>query len=177
VRFVFGRCSTEAPLRLPVCGSGVIGIVAPMPEQIDAAELANELRLALRGVTRGWRSAYTIPLAHTSVLVRLDREGSTYVSALATAEHVRPQSMAQTIAELEGQGFVHKRDDPEDGRRLLIEITPEGRRRLEQDRRRRQDWLSEAMDHELSDAERATIAGAIPLLRRLGELKRSPESE
>jgi DNA-binding MarR family transcriptional regulator len=147
-----------------------------MPEQIDASELANELRLALRGVTRGWRGAYTIPLAHTSVLVRLDREGSTYVSALATAEHVRPQSMAQTIAELEGQGFVRKRDDPEDGRRLLIEITPEGHRRLEQDRRRRQDWLSEAMDEELSDEERATIAGAIPLLRRLGELKRSPDS-
>jgi DNA-binding MarR family transcriptional regulator len=147
-----------------------------MPEQVDASEIANELRLALRGVMRGWRGAYSIPLAHTSVLVRLDREGSTYVSALATAEHVRPQSMAQTIAELEGQGFVRKRDDPEDGRRLLIEITPEGRRRLDEDRRRRQDWLSEAMDHELTAGERSTLAEAVPLLRRLGELKRTSDS-
>jgi DNA-binding MarR family transcriptional regulator len=64
------------------------------------------------------------------VLVRLDREGTAYVSSLALAEHVRPQSMAQTIAELEGQGLVEKRADPTDGRRLLIDITPEGKRQL-----------------------------------------------
>jgi DNA-binding MarR family transcriptional regulator len=147
-----------------------------MADPVDAAELANELRLALRGVTRGWRGAYHIPLAHTAVLVRLDRGGATYVSALATAEHVRPQSMAQTIAELEGQGLVDKRDDPTDGRRLLIEITAEGRRRLDEDRRRRQDWLSDAIDAELSDADRTSIDAAIPLLRRLGELKRTDDA-
>ncbi|MEO9174251.1 MAG: MarR family transcriptional regulator, partial [Gaiellales bacterium] len=138
-----------------------------------AATVAAELSLALRGVTRGWRGAYRIPLSHTSVLVRLERDGTAFVSALAVAEHVRPQSMAQTIAELEGQGLVEKRADPTDGRRLLIDITAEGRRRLEEDRRRRGDWLSQAIDSELSVEDQAVLLGSIPLLWRLGELKRT----
>jgi DNA-binding MarR family transcriptional regulator len=149
------------------------GIVEAVSEPVDAATVAAELRLALRGVTRGWRGAYRIPLSHTSVLVRLDREGTAFVSALAVAEHVRPQSMAQTIAELEGQGLVEKRADPTDGRRLLIDITAEGRRRLEEDRARRQDWLSHAIDAELSAEDQAVLLGSIPLLWRLGELKRT----
>ncbi len=143
-----------------------------MPEPVDAAAVAAELRLALQGVARGWRSAYRIPLSHTSVLVRLDREGTAYVSSLALAEHVRPQSMAQTIAELEGQGLVEKRADPTDGRRLLIDITPEGKRQLEEDRGRRQDWLDTAISNQLSDEDQAVLFGSIPLLWRLGEIKR-----
>jgi DNA-binding MarR family transcriptional regulator len=148
-----------------------------MSEPVDASTLAAELRLALRNVTRGWRGAYRIPLSHTSVLVRLDREGTGYVSALATAEHVRPQSMAQTIAELEGQGLVEKRADPTDGRRLLIDITDEGRRRLNDDRGRRQGWLNEAIEEKLSADEQAALGESIPLLRRLGETKLGPTAQ
>ena len=148
-----------------------------MPEPVDAAAIAAELRLALQGVSRGWRAAYRIPLSHTSVLVRLDREGTAYVSALALAEHVRPQSMAQTIAELEGQGLVEKRADPTDGRRLLIDITPEGKRQLEEDRGRRQDWLDHAIANRLSEEEQATLFGSIPLIWRLGEIKRGTSEQ
>ena len=41
------------------------------------------------------------------------------VSDLAAAEHVRPQSMAQTVGDLEDEGLVSRRPDPDDRRRAL----------------------------------------------------------
>ena len=40
--------------------------------------------------------------------VVLDREGAASVSELASGERVRPQSMAQTVADLEAEGLVRE---------------------------------------------------------------------
>ena len=140
-----------------------------MPEPVDAAAIAAELRLALQGVSRGWRAAYRIPLSHTSVLVRLDREGTAYVSALALAEHVRPQSMAQTIAELGAAGLVARSPDPTDGRQILIELTERGRTTLAEERALREGWLANAIESELTEGEQETLLRALPILRRLAQ--------
>ncbi len=86
------------------------------------------------------------------MLGRLSREGTSSVGALATAERVRPQSMAQTVADLEAAGLISRRPDPADGRRTLVELTPEGRVTLEADRRDREGWLASAIGAELSAA-------------------------
>ena len=52
-----------------------------------------------------------------TVLGRLDREGPASISDLAAAERMRPQSMAQTVRDLEAAGLVSRRPDPDDGRR------------------------------------------------------------
>jgi DNA-binding MarR family transcriptional regulator len=102
------------------------------------------------------------------VLGRLDREGPQSVSDLAASERVRPQSMAQTVGELEADGLVDRRPDPDDGRRALVDLTPEGRERLESDRRHRVGWLVEAID-ELPADDRKALARAVPILGRLAE--------
>ena len=51
------------------------------------------------------------------MLGRLDREGTKSIGDLALAERVRPQSMTQTIADLEADGLIARRADPDDGRR------------------------------------------------------------
>ena len=86
----------------------------------------------------------------------------------AAVEGVRPQSMAQTIAELEAEKLVQRRPDPTDGRRFLIDLTPRGSEMLEADRQRRQGRLTSAIVEEFSDAERAHLAEAVAVLRRLG---------
>jgi DNA-binding MarR family transcriptional regulator len=106
---------------------------------------------------------------HGSVLGRLDRGGSSSVSELAVAERVRPQSMAQTVGELEADGFVKRRPDPEDGRRALVELTDEGRAVLQADRRARDGWLAQAIEQDLSPREQDALAGAVEVLRRLAE--------
>ena len=89
---------------------------------------------------------------------------------LAQAERVRPQSMGQTLAELEAQGLISRRPDPTDRRRTLLELTDEGRRELAADRRRREGWLAQAIADDFSEEEREVLNQAVALLARLTEL-------
>jgi DNA-binding MarR family transcriptional regulator len=91
------------------------------------------------------------------------------VSDLAVAERVRPQSMAQTVSDLEADGFVTRRPDPDDRRRALVELTEEGSATLQADRAQREGWLARAIAEELSPAEIDVLESAVELLRRLAE--------
>src|SRR5215470_356019 len=91
---------------------------------------ASELRLVLGQLVRRLRAEYSFPVAQASVLSRLDREGAQTTSALATAERVRPQSMAQTLTELEAAELIERRPDPADRRRIQIALTARGRERV-----------------------------------------------
>jgi DNA-binding MarR family transcriptional regulator len=137
-----------------------------MATKLQAARAASDLRTVLGQLMRRLRSENTFPLSHGAVLGRLDRQGAATTSALAAAERVRPQSMAQTIADLEGDGLVERRPDPDDRRQILIELTAKGRDALNEDRRRREGWLAQAIG-ELSDDEQALLIQAVPLLRRI----------
>jgi len=140
-----------------------------VPRQAELAQAASELRIVLGQLVRRLRAEYTFPIAQASVLGRLDREGPLTTSALAAAERVRPQSMAQTLAELEEEQLIARRADPNDRRQTLIEITKGGRARLVDERRRREHWLAEAIAQELTPEEQQTLLDAVPLLRRLTE--------
>ncbi|HEY5054357.1 MAG TPA: MarR family transcriptional regulator [Solirubrobacterales bacterium] len=134
----------------------------------EPAPLASELRVVLGQLIRRLRAEHRFPLSQGTVLGRLDREGSQSVSDLAVAERVRPQSMAQTVADLERPGLVERRPDPDDGRRALVILTEAGRAELEADRRHREGWLVQAIE-DLSTGEQATLGDATELLRRLAE--------
>jgi DNA-binding MarR family transcriptional regulator len=135
---------------------------------VDAARVASELRVVLGQLVRRLRAERSFPLSHASVLGRLDREGARSVSELAVAERMRPQSMAQTVAELESDGFVGRRPDPHDRRRALVELSPEGHAALDADRREREGWLAQAIGL-LPPGEQAMLGEAVELLRHLAE--------
>ena len=135
----------------------------------DSALLASELRVVLGQLMRRLRAEHRFSLSHGSVLGRLDREGSSSVSDLATAERVRPQSMAQTVGDLEADGLVVRRPDPGDRRRALVELTDQGLAVLAADRRQREGWLAEAIRDGLSPAEQQVLGDAVEILRRLAE--------
>lgn len=128
---------------------------------------ASELRLVLGQLVRRLRAEYSFPVAQASVLSRLDRDGAQTTSGLAAAERVRPQSMAQTLGELETAGLIARRPDPADRRRIQIELTAQGRERVLEERGRREGWLAAAIATELSPEEQQTLLAAVPLLRRL----------
>jgi DNA-binding MarR family transcriptional regulator len=140
-----------------------------MNATIDSALLANELRLTLGRLVRRMRAEGRLPLAQMAVLGRLDRGGATTVSALATAERVRPQSMSQTVGELEADGLVTRSPDPTDRRQLLVELTELGHTTIADERRHREGWLARAIAEDLTPAERATLEGALEPLRRLAD--------
>jgi DNA-binding MarR family transcriptional regulator len=140
-----------------------------MPDDHDPAILASDLREVLGQLVRRLRAQHRFPLAQGTVLGRLDRQGAMGVSDLAAAERVRPQSMAQTVADLESAGMVTRRPDPGDGRRALVELTPHGHATLRADRRDREGWLARAIAEDLDAADRETLRRSVELLRRLAD--------
>jgi DNA-binding MarR family transcriptional regulator len=139
-----------------------------VPTRTDTASLASELRVVLGQLVRRLRAEHRFPISHGSVLGRLDREGPRSVSALALAERVRPQSMAQTVGDLEGDDLVERNPDPSDGRRALVSLTAQGKEALEADRRNREGWLVAAIE-ELPAEDQETVGKAIVLLRNLAD--------
>jgi DNA-binding MarR family transcriptional regulator len=139
-----------------------------VPTKTDSALTASELRVVLGQLIRRLRSEHRFPLLHGSVLGRLDREGPSSVSDLAAAEKVRPQSMAQTVGELESDGLVERSPDPDDRRRAIVELTSAGRETLEADRRRRVGWLVSAIQ-ELPKQDQEVLARATSIIGRLAE--------
>ncbi len=145
------------------------------PRKVDSAEpenptaeLASDLRVVLGQLIRRLRAEHRFSLSQGSVLGRVDREGPQSVADLAAKERVRPQSMAQTVTDLEADGLVERRPDPDDRRRALVLLTETGHRVLVADRRAREGWLFEAIE-ELSAEERRTLERAVVLMNRLSE--------
>jgi len=137
---------------------------------VESAPIAHEFRETLGRVIRRLRAeGGQPPVGQMAVLGRLDREGPASTSDLAAAERMRPQSMAQTVRDLESAGLVSRRPDPDDGRRALVELTPAGLERLHTTRARREGWLAELFEHEFTAAERETLRAALPLLRRIAD--------
>ena len=135
----------------------------------NPARTASELRVVLGHLVRRLRAEHRFPLSHGAVLGRLDREGPQSVSDLAAAERVRPQSMAQTVSDLESDGLVERTPDPDDRRRALVSLTAQGNDALQADRRQREGWLARAIADDLSPEEQALLRDAVDLLRRLAE--------
>ena len=141
----------------------------PPAPTLDAARLASDLRVVLGQLMRRLRAEHRFSLSHGAVLGRLDREGPRSVSELATAERIRPQSMAQTVSDLEADGLVARRPDPADRRRAMVELTDAGRAVLAADRRQREGWLAQAIAEGLSEEEQQVLAEAVALLHHLAE--------
>lgn len=125
----------------------------------------SRLRRRLREVA----TAEDLTPSQTAALLRLAKDGPASTSQLAGAERVRPQSMAATVAGLDRHGLIERIPDPHDGRRQLITLTALGRRRAENDRRVRAEWLALAMQDRYTEGERQVINEALTLLGRLNE--------
>ena len=139
-----------------------------MAATLATARCASELRLVLGQLVRRLRTEYgSFPISHGAVLSRLERDGPMTTSALAAAERVRPQSMAQTLAELASQALVFRTPDQLDRRQVLVQLTERGRTALDEDRRRREGWLAQAIAEQLVPEEQLVLIEAVPLLRRI----------
>jgi DNA-binding MarR family transcriptional regulator len=137
---------------------------------VEADVLGHELRETLGRLVRRLRQEPSpIPAGQLIVLMRLEREGPASTSDLAAAERMRPQSMAQTVRDLEDAGLITRRPDPSDGRRALLELTKAGLDALAAVSARRDSFLSRGIQHELTAAERRTLSDAVALLRRLAD--------
>ena len=144
--------------------------MGPMPTHATTSELAHELRETIGRLLRRLRAEPgELPVGQIAVLSRLDREGPASISDLAAADRMRPQSMAQTVHDLQSAGLVSRRPDPADGRRSFVELTPLGLQTLNAMRAHREDWLTQVLDRELDAEERELLRRAVELLGRVAD--------
>ena len=107
--------------------------------------------------------------AQLAALARLTGDGPQTVTALAAAEHVRYQSMTETITALKQQGLLTSGPDPSDGRKTLISVTARGRRLATSVPATREAWLQATVDKHLSPAEQQTLIHAAQIMERLAD--------
>ena len=134
-----------------------------------ADTLAAELRVSLMKAARRLRAQKSdaeLSDAQYSVLAVIDRQGPSTPRTLATVERVQPPSMTKILAALSDRGLIHRATDPADGRQVIVDLTPLGRDSVRETRRRRNAWLAERLA-ELSEDERAVLASASQILRRI----------
>lgn len=122
--------------------------------------------IARRGKQMQATGELTLP--ERVALARLDRGGPASAAELARVEQISPQAMRVTLASLESRGLVRRTDDPADGRRQVMSLTPSGVEMVRHDRDTRARRFVTVLSEEFSPAELRTLAQAAPLIERLG---------
>ncbi len=103
----------------------------------------------------------------------LNDEGAMSQSQLADRLEIRPQSLSEMLAKIEGEGFILRRQSEEDKRQTIVELTGEGKARVEQFRvmHRRH---AEAFLDPLSEEEKQALDG---ILKKLIEARIEEEKK
>jgi DNA-binding MarR family transcriptional regulator len=142
------------------------------PEAADLTGLAAEVRteiarLAYHLRTPATRSGITpTRLAALAALARHPaglRQGD-----LAELMNISAPSMTRLVEVMSEAGWVDRSRDPDDGRALLLVLSPVGEKTLETLRQETTSVLSGDLA-DLSAEERATLEAAVPVLRKLAD--------
>ena len=140
-------------------------------DTLDVTELASQLRLAVARLSRRIRqqaasTGEELTASTQGALASIERLGPITLGELAAVEQVQPPSMTRIVARLEEDGYVTRVVDPADRRVARAAITDEGRELLALSRTRKDAYLARRVA-EFSNADRALLARALPLLERL----------
>ncbi len=131
--------------------------------------LANDLRLSCMRISRRVRfeSAGEIAPHQFSVLCRLEC-GALTPRRLAEIERVSAPSMTRTVGGLADRGLVARSADPDDGRQVLVTLTPAGAAVLAATRSARDAWMIERIER-LTDDELDVLAAAAGILTKVAD--------
>lgn len=110
-----------------------------------------------------------LSLPERAALSRLDRGGPATSAELSRAEQISPQAMGITLAALEERGFVARRADPSDARRIILSLSAAGRDELRHKRDAGARRLTEVLGTQFTAGELETLVAAAPLIGLLAE--------
>jgi DNA-binding MarR family transcriptional regulator len=139
----------------------------PVPTETAVTELS----LAIGQLMRRLRAEVNpgeLTWSQLATLARLERVGAMTTADLARSEHVKPQSMGTTLADLEQEGLVQRRPHPTDGRQVLFALTAEGIEARRQRNTAKREWLLAATS-KMDPAEQQSLISAAALIKRLAE--------
>ena len=135
---------------------------------------ATDLRFAAFRLARRLRSVRAVDAmsdAQLAVLAALRMHGRHSITALAERERVTAPSMSAMLTGLEEQGYVVRIPDPDDRRRVHVEITEVGADVVAETIRRRDELMAAKISAAgLTPHELDVLREASALMRRVAEL-------
>ena len=142
------------------------------PASPSATDVAGALRASIGLLVRRLRQVHSegdLSLPESSALARLERGGPATAATLARQEQISPQSIGATLSALQDRALIARAPDPADGRRIILSVTPAGRRLVGSRRSAKVEALARTLATEFSSDELAVLDTAAPLLQRLAE--------
>ena len=119
--------------------AGESGLLESLQHEVAVfARRAEQTRLGGVGQVRNSmdRAAYLL-------LNRLDKEGPMGVKALASSMGIDSSTVTRQVAPLVDTGLVKRTSHPEDGRAVVLQLSPRGLARLEEVRSSRRELMAE----------------------------------
>lgn len=129
--------------------AGDTGLLESLQHEVALfARRAEQTRLGGVGQVRNSmdRAAYLL-------LNRLDKEGPMGVKALAASMGIDSSTVTRQVAPLVDTGLVKRTSHPEDGRAVVLQLSPRGQSRLDEVRSSRRQLMAE-LTHDWAPAER-----------------------
>ena len=139
------------------------------PDADARSEIAALLHEQFARLTRRLRTL-ELPQGMTperlSALSVIEKRGPISVTALADTEMVRPATMSRMITALVDEGLAKRTDDKNDGRGVLVSVTPKGRRAYQRAQEQRLSRFAEVLES-LSDEQVGAMRSLSEALERL----------
>ena len=135
----------------------------------DLSREASDLRIATFRLARRMRTERAVDSmsdGQFAVLAGLFVHGPHTLSELADRERVSSPAMNRTVNCLQDAGYVSRSADESDGRKVVIDLTDDGRAVVDETARRRDAWVEEALA-EIAPDEREILARAAAIMQRL----------
>lgn len=134
----------------------------------DETELGADLLSVVARLNRlaTQRTRLPLPWAQARLLSTIEDQGEARISDLALLDHCSQPTMTTQVRRLEDAGLVTRTTDPGDARAVLIRITEQGRRTLDQARADRAAVINPRLER-LSPQDRQTLAAAVDVIRRM----------
>lgn len=138
---------------------------------LENADTPDDLRIAVMRLSRRMRLERVdgdVTDSQLSVLFVLFKYGPQTLGSLSEHDRVSAPSMTRTVGALVDAGLVSRTVAPDDARKVLIDLTDEGRRIVAETRDRRIAWFSRQLES-LSPEEQRTLLAAAPIIRALAD--------
>lgn len=133
---------TTPEMSMDMTTVGDTGLLDTLQHEVAVfARRAEQTRLGGVGQVRNSmdRAAYLL-------LNRLDKEGPMGVKALAASMGIDSSTVTRQVAPLVDTGLVKRTSHPEDGRAVVLQLSPRGQSRLEEVRSSRRQLMAELTD-------------------------------
>ncbi|CAM5399112.1 hypothetical protein STENM327S_02703 [Streptomyces tendae] len=152
---------TTPEMSMDMTTAGDTGLLETLQHEVALfARRAEQTRLGGVGQVRNSmdRAAYLL-------LNRLDKEGPMGVKALAASMGIDSSTVTRQVAPLVDTGLVKRTSHPEDGRAVVLQLSPRGVARLEDVRSSRRQLMAE-LTHDWAPQEREAFCALLALLQR-----------